>query len=133
MHCPRVRRGKSVFKNTRARRPSMSNSHFNWDKLVFVLQQQDCILVTGSAISTGKAEDNTERPLTEMLASNFKSNIDDAFLRRFQSIIHFPKSRLQTEHLLQMIRLLNKPQIFVYHIYFQSKQININSRQTSLI
>jgi len=25
-----------------------------------------------------------------ILASNFKSNIDDAFLRRFQSIIHFP-------------------------------------------
>jgi len=25
-----------------------------------------------------------------ILASNFKSNIDDAFLRRFQSIVHFP-------------------------------------------
>ncbi|MCC7507063.1 MAG: ATP-binding protein [Saprospiraceae bacterium] len=25
-----------------------------------------------------------------ILASNFKSNIDDAFMRRFQSIIHFP-------------------------------------------
>lgn len=25
-----------------------------------------------------------------ILASNFKSNVDDAFLRRFQSIIHFP-------------------------------------------
>jgi hypothetical protein len=34
-----------------------------------------------------------------ILASNFKSNIDDAFIRRFQSIIHFPlpnaKERLQ--------------------------------------
>ena len=34
-----------------------------------------------------------------ILASNFKSNIDEAFLRRFQSIIHFPlpspKERLQ--------------------------------------
>ncbi len=28
-----------------------------------------------------------------ILASNFKSNIDDAFLRRFQSIIHFPMPR----------------------------------------
>ena len=26
-----------------------------------------------------------------ILASNFKSNIDDAFMRRFQSVIHFPK------------------------------------------
>jgi SpoVK/Ycf46/Vps4 family AAA+-type ATPase len=26
-----------------------------------------------------------------MLASNLKSNIDDAFLRRFQSVVHFPK------------------------------------------
>ncbi|HNL37711.1 MAG TPA: ATP-binding protein, partial [Saprospiraceae bacterium] len=25
-----------------------------------------------------------------ILASNFKTNIDDAFMRRFQSIIHFP-------------------------------------------
>src|SRR5690606_24674451 len=25
-----------------------------------------------------------------ILASNLKSNIDDAFLRRFQSVIHFP-------------------------------------------
>jgi len=34
-----------------------------------------------------------------ILASNFKSNIDDAFIRRFQSIIHFPlpsaRERLQ--------------------------------------
>lgn len=34
-----------------------------------------------------------------ILASNFKSNIDDAFIRRFQSIMHFPlpspKERLQ--------------------------------------
>jgi hypothetical protein len=29
-----------------------------------------------------------------ILASNFKSNIDDAFLRRFQSIIHFPMPRM---------------------------------------
>ena len=26
-----------------------------------------------------------------ILASNFKDNIDDAFLRRFQSIVYFPK------------------------------------------
>lgn len=38
-----------------------------------------------------------------ILASNFKSNIDDAFLRRFQSIVHFPlpkpaeRKRLWTE------------------------------------
>jgi len=30
-----------------------------------------------------------------ILASNFKSNIDEAFLRRFQSIIHFPMPRMQ--------------------------------------
>jgi AAA+ superfamily predicted ATPase len=28
-----------------------------------------------------------------ILASNFKSNIDEAFLRRFQSIVHFPKPK----------------------------------------
>ena len=28
-----------------------------------------------------------------LLASNFKANIDDAFLRRFQSVIHFPMPR----------------------------------------
>jgi hypothetical protein len=28
-----------------------------------------------------------------ILASNFKSNIDDAFIRRFQSIVHFPMPR----------------------------------------
>jgi SpoVK/Ycf46/Vps4 family AAA+-type ATPase len=31
-----------------------------------------------------------EFPGLVILASNFKSNMDDAFLRRFQSIIHFP-------------------------------------------
>ncbi len=30
-----------------------------------------------------------------ILASNFKSNIDDAFVRRFQSIIHFPLPKAQ--------------------------------------
>jgi len=30
-----------------------------------------------------------------ILASNLKSNIDDAFLRRFQSVIHFPLPRAQ--------------------------------------
>nr|WP_321237511.1 ATP-binding protein [uncultured Psychroserpens sp.] len=30
-----------------------------------------------------------------ILASNFKSNIDEAFVRRFQSIIHFPMPRMQ--------------------------------------
>ena len=29
-----------------------------------------------------------------ILASNFKTNIDDAFIRRFQSIIHFPMPRV---------------------------------------
>lgn len=35
-----------------------------------------------------------------ILASNFKSNIDDAFLRRFQSIIHFPLPSPQERELL---------------------------------
>ena len=30
-----------------------------------------------------------------ILASNFRSNIDDAFLRRFQSVIHFPKPSIE--------------------------------------
>ena len=30
-----------------------------------------------------------------ILASNFKNNIDEAFLRRFQSVIHFPLPRMQ--------------------------------------
>ena len=30
-----------------------------------------------------------------VLASNFRSNIDEAFVRRFQSIIHFPMPRMQ--------------------------------------
>ena len=30
-----------------------------------------------------------------ILATNLKNNIDDAFLRRFQSIIHFPMARTQ--------------------------------------
>ncbi len=38
-----------------------------------------------------------------ILASNFKSNIDKAFLRRFQAIIHFPKPKY-----LERIRLWNK-------------------------
>ena len=46
-----------------------------------------------------------------ILASNFKSNIDEAFIRRFQSIIHFPmpslKERLQlwTQILPEQIEL----------------------------
>lgn len=35
-----------------------------------------------------------------ILASNFKSNIDDAFVRRFQSIIHFPLPKAQERLLL---------------------------------
>ena len=35
-----------------------------------------------------------------ILASNFKSNIDEAFIRRFQSIIHFPMPRIQERQLL---------------------------------
>jgi hypothetical protein len=35
-----------------------------------------------------------------ILASNFKSNIDDAFLRRFQSIVHFPRPRVGERRLL---------------------------------
>lgn len=38
-----------------------------------------------------------------ILASNMKSNIDDAFTRRFQSIIHFPVPRAQSR-----IKLWNK-------------------------
>ena len=32
-------------------------------------------------------------PGVVILASNFKSNLDDAFTRRFQSIIHFPNAK----------------------------------------
>lgn len=35
-----------------------------------------------------------------ILATNFKSNIDEAFMRRFQSIIHFPRPRMQERLLL---------------------------------
>ena len=35
-----------------------------------------------------------------ILASNFKSNIDDAFMRRFQSVIHFPMPNAQERLLL---------------------------------
>ena len=35
-----------------------------------------------------------------ILASNFKSNIDDAFIRRFQSIIHFPLPKAQERLLI---------------------------------
>ncbi|WAK03974.1 ATP-binding protein [Methylobacter sp. YRD-M1] len=33
-----------------------------------------------------------------ILASNKRANIDDAFIRRFQSIIHFPMPRLEERH-----------------------------------
>lgn len=35
-----------------------------------------------------------------ILASNFKSNLDDAFIRRFHSIVHFPAPNAQERHLL---------------------------------
>ena len=35
-----------------------------------------------------------------ILASNFKSNIDEAFLRRFQSIVHFPMPDVSERHQL---------------------------------
>jgi SpoVK/Ycf46/Vps4 family AAA+-type ATPase len=44
-----------------------------------------------------------------ILASNFKNNIDDAFLRRFQSLIHFPMPG--TEERLQLWEKAIPPQI----------------------
>lgn len=35
-----------------------------------------------------------------ILASNFKNNLDDAFVRRFHSIVHFPPPNAQERHLL---------------------------------
>jgi len=35
-----------------------------------------------------------------ILASNFKNNLDDAFIRRFHSIVHFPAPNAQERHLL---------------------------------
>ncbi|NER12073.1 AAA family ATPase [Leptobacterium flavescens] len=35
-----------------------------------------------------------------ILASNLKSNIDEAFVRRFQSIIHFPLPKVSERHIL---------------------------------
>ncbi|MBS1614764.1 MAG: ATP-binding protein [Bacteroidetes bacterium] len=35
-----------------------------------------------------------------ILASNFKNNLDDAFVRRFQNIVHFPQPNAQERHLL---------------------------------
>jgi hypothetical protein len=35
-----------------------------------------------------------------ILASNFKSNLDDAFIRRFHSIVHFPPPNAQERHSL---------------------------------
>lgn len=35
-----------------------------------------------------------------ILASNFKNNLDDAFIRRFHSIVHFPQPNAQERHLL---------------------------------
>jgi len=35
-----------------------------------------------------------------ILASNFKSNLDDAFMRRFQSMIHFPIPKAEERYLL---------------------------------
>jgi DNA polymerase III delta prime subunit len=44
-----------------------------------------------------------------ILASNFKSNIDDAFIRRFQSIIHFPLP--STKERLQLWQIAFPPQL----------------------
>src|SRR5690606_5227074 len=41
-----------------------------------------------------------EYPGLVILASNFKSNLDDAFLRRFQSLVHFPIPDEKERHLL---------------------------------
>ena len=41
-----------------------------------------------------------EYPGLVILASNFKSNLDDAFLRRFQSLVHFPMPEVEERHLL---------------------------------
>lgn len=35
-----------------------------------------------------------------ILASNFKNNLDDAFIRRFHAIVHFPPPNAQERHLL---------------------------------
>ncbi len=44
-----------------------------------------------------------------ILASNFKSNIDEAFMRRFQSIIHFPFP--STQERLQLWQMAFPPQL----------------------
>ena len=46
-----------------------------------------------------------------ILASNFKANIDDAFIRRFQSIIHFPMPRASERLRLWQQRLPSNIQL----------------------
>ncbi|MCA0234913.1 MAG: SIR2 family protein [Bacteroidetes bacterium] len=47
-----------------------------WENLLFALKHQQCVLVLGSGISTGKTEDGQERPLTEMLANHLADLIE---------------------------------------------------------
>lgn len=42
----------------------------SWDDLLYALKKGQCILVLGSGVSTGKEEDGTERPITELLANH---------------------------------------------------------------
>lgn len=39
-----------------------------WNDLLFALEQQNCILVLGSGVSTGHSPEGAERPLSELLA-----------------------------------------------------------------
>lgn len=47
-----------------------------WDDLLFALNNQQCILVLGSGISTGADDDGRERPLTELLANKLADQIE---------------------------------------------------------
>jgi AAA+ superfamily predicted ATPase len=51
-----------------------------------------------------------------ILASNFKSNIDDAFMRRFQSVIHFPMPKTNERYLLWEMAFPNKIQVNTLNI-----------------
>lgn len=47
-----------------------------WNNLLYSLNNQQCILVLGSGISTGVSEDDQEHPLTEMLAIHLADLIE---------------------------------------------------------
>jgi len=49
-----------------------------WNNLLFAINNQQCILVLGSGISTGISEDGQERPLTEMLAHHLADLMEKA-------------------------------------------------------